>query len=915
MLRALLFSLVFTAQAWGETLELTNFQGLNNSADAAVIGDGQSQDLLNVEANKAGNGIRKRAGYAAFLTLSTAAPSVGSGVGIKNASGDECMIFASSGTVWRSINQSAPVQVTTITLTARLYCAPNNGVAYCFSSANDTPFTFDCNTYTAKLSNNYTNGKFSAFTPDRQVVAGSTSALNTLHFSKSGDFSDFRTGNAIVDAWNEDVGTAGDRVTGVFWINGRVIAFKEYAAVGFNCTDQFNCAAYNVTDRVGISNIEAAIQMPGELYFKGSDNEIYVTDGGPGSLTKISHAISSTTASLLTGKTRYSLLATKADWDQGNLTNNGAGAAVRSDIVTGSILPSSTSITETTGVQFASQTGSAFTSNLTTSAISGSVIITSSPFIVPNGDFERGDLGNWTCTTVNGSCTCAVGAGTKISGTYGAENYGSCNGVSGSNMAVHLLNTNDQTLATYSQAENVNGAQKTVDLTAYSTQTLKLRFRSTTVNNTCDIITSTFTAVSSASWRANTSDTCPAAGGSYGWIKLDDVKVNRYFSHYQSSAVFSFISRPFDMGVSTPVGGTFTASSTTPPGTSLSYRVRSATAAAGVWGTLASQTNLTRITENNRFYQYVSSFTTEVGTSTPRLDDVTVVAATTTTYITKCIEPGSGISAWGTLEVSGYRDGVSSFTFSNSTGTSCATLGLPLVNVTTGTTISIAVAPAYQIKVHFGLSSGTETARIDSIRVNWSEGAVAPPTYGAFWNDDLYWAVANDGTSNNRTLKYDLLYRQWYVFDLPMNAPFTFNNIMYFGGATNGKIYKYSNIDYSQAPSSDDGAVINAYYRTKEYGGADPFVENIYDRISLVAKKQSGGTMTSTWALNGGGTATGSYDVELSTGDNVVRRNYAFPAGRRGSFLNLKFSNNSTSPFEVLGVKVEFTPQTWRTLP
>ena len=148
-----------------------------------------------------------------------------------------------------------------------------------------------------------------------------------------------------------------------------------------------------------------------------------------------------------------------------------------------------------------------------------------------------------------------------------------------------------------------------------------------------------------------------------------------------------------------------------------------------------------------------------------------------------------------------------------------------------------------------------------------------------------------------------------------MNAPTTFNNIMYFGCTTCGKVYKYSNINYGSAPNSDDGTAINAYYKTKEYGGSAWDQENIYDKISLIARKQSGGTMTSTWSLNGGVTGIGNYSVALSTGDNVVRRNYQFPTGQRGSFLNLKFSEATTSPFEVLGVKVEFTPQAWRPLP
>lgn len=913
MLLSLLLSAFLTVPAAAESLEITNFRGLNNSADSTVIGDGQAQDLLNVEANKGGTGIRKRAGYATSLTVSTAAPSVTSIATIKNNSGSECTIAVASGTVYQSTNQGNPVQITTITTGARLFCSTNNGKAYCFPSSGsgtDKPFSYDCQTFTYMDTKNFPAGKFSAFMPDRQVVSGTTSSLNSLYFSKSGDFEDHRTGTDIGDAWVEDVGTAGDRVTGAFFLNGRIIAYKEYAIVGFNCTDQFNCPSYTISNTVGIANPEAVVEVNGKHYFKGSDNEFYVTDGAPGGLENISLTISSTTASLLTGKSRYSLFAAKANWDTGNLTASGAGAPIRSDIVVGSIMPSSTTIVDTTGFDFS--TGPVFSSLLTTASIRDSVSISSREFVIPNGDFETGAIAPWSCVTESGGCNCDT-SGLVIQGSYSGRLLASCSG-GGATTEIMLINALTHSTLTVLQSDSLSDlAVETFNITDYSTQPLKIRFHVTNAGNTCFMTSSTFTAISSITVRM---DMKSCSGGTVGYNGIDGIRVNNMFAtQNQSSETASYISRWFDMGVSTPIGGTLTGSSTTPAGTSLAYQVRSATAPTGIPTAWTTITNETRITEARRYYQYLSSFTTSVGTSTPRLNDVTLVAATSGSYITSCIQPGGTDIAWGTIEVSGFRTGLSSFTFQNSTGSNCNNVGSYFSNVTTGAAITIATAPAYQVKIIFHETSGTETARVDSLRVNWTEGAVAPPTYGTFWNDDIYWAVANAGTTNNRVIKLDLLYNEWYLFDIAANALSTFNNSMYFGCVSCGKIYKYSDINYSRAPSSDDGSSINAYYKTKDYSGADRYVENQYDKISLIAKDQASGSMTVAWALNGGQTGSGSYTVQLSTGDNAVRSNYQFPAGRRGTFSNLQFSNNSTSPFEVLGVRLEFTPQPWRPLP
>lgn len=900
MISLLLALLIGTA--WADSITINKFGGLNNATDSTVINDNQFQDALNVELNKAGTGVRKRDGYSSFLTVSGVAGSVDSVFDFKNSNGDECMIISSSGTVYRSINQTTAVSVTTITATARLYCSSSQGLGYCFASdASGDPFTYDCVTFTYRTANSYPDGKANAFSNDRQYVVGVAASPNTIFASQQGAYTTFTTGLLDTSGFTEDVATAGDKLTAIEYLNGRVIAFKEYSIIGYNIVDQFNVTGYSISDNVGVANPEAVVINEGRAYFKGSDNRFYVIDGSPGGIDIISLPISTTTASLLSGKTRYSIQTSKADFDAGNLSFAGAQSPMRSDIVVGSVLPSSVTFVDTSSANWVA---GSFDSRLSTRVLNGTLQISTAPFLVYNGGFETGTTTYWTCDA-SASATCLVTSGSPLVGTYSAVVTVGCSGVGSAN--VLLLDANNNTLATQSSGQTGG----TIDLTAYSTQTLKIRFSAGSGGNSSTLTSTTFTAISSVSWMATSGGDCPA-GGNFGFAKIDEVRMNRYFDINQSSDTRLFTSQTFNTAFSTPIGGPFTASSTTPAGTSLLYAVQSASSSSGVWTDWTSITNGNKINEVKQYYRYLSTFTTSVGTQTPVLKDVTLIAATSGQFVTQCIQPNP-ITAWGALEAVTLSSGTGSMSFAVSTGASCALAGGVWTAQSTGTTISVATASAVKIRTTFAIGSATDTARLYSITANWAEANVAPPSYSTYWDNGLYWSVADAGTTNNKMLKYDLLFGEWFLFDIPFNALHTFNNQMYGGCTTCGKVYKYSNIVRNQAPTSDDGANINAYFKTKDFS-ASPFIENNYETISLVATNQNAGTITNTWKINGG-QLSGNYSVSTSTGDNVVRSNYRFPAGKNGTFFNLNIGNNSTTPFEILGIRVDFSPLDWRVLP
>lgn len=898
----LLLSL-FLAFANAESIQMTQFGGTNNSVDAAAVGLIETPDALNVELNRSATGVRKRDGFASFLTGYSTYTTT-SLFAFKNQSGNECVLFTNGPHVFRSANNATAVALTTVTADARLYCGNSEGTAYCFTSSNDVPWSYDCTTRTDLKSLSYPNGKFNTFTQDRQLIAGTTDFPNRLFVSKSAAKTTFTPGNDAVDAWFEDIGTTGDRITFVTYLNGRVIVGKEYSIVGFNMTDQFNSVMYGISSDVGTIGPESLIQREGFLYLKGSDNEFYVLDGSPGGIKKISVEISSSTAGLLAGKVRYNIQTEKADWDAGTGLVNGARAAIRSDITVGSIEPSSVTLVDTSSADFQ---GGTVPSGLTITASTGSIQLSSAAFRIFDGDFADSST-YWTCTAAGGAtCTTSGGRGRVLS---------SCGGASPT-AVLRLLDAGTTVYTrTYSEDTGVLFG-KTVDLVALgiSTRALSATFQATGNANNAVLQSTTFTAISSFSFTGTGISDC-GGSGLFGWDTLDNVMVNRYFSLYQSSITpLTFFSQSFDMTLSTPVGGTFTVSSSAVAGTGLAFQVKSATSPSGEWTPWANITNEDRITQQRRYYAYLSTFTTSVGTASPRIDSVSIVAATSGTYVTQCIEPGPGITAWGTVDAAGSLSAGASVQFQISVGADCSSLGA-YVAQSTGTTIGAATSAALKFKIPFYVPSGTSTARIDSLTINWTEGTVASATYGAYWNNSLYWSVQNSTGGNNLLLKYDLINPSWWLFDVKAGPLLSFSNQLLFGSALPlGKVYRFSNINPRLVPTSDDGAAINAYWKSKNFTGSDSFVENGWEAVNTILKKQDGGSATITWQSNGGDSGTGSYSVGLSTGTNAVRSNHRVPTGTTGTFFSVKVGNNSTIPFELLGLRIDFTRKGYRPLP
>ena len=230
-------------------------------------------------------------------------------------------------------------------------------------------------------------------------------------------------------------------------------------------------------------------------------------------------------------------------------------------------------------------------------------------------------------------------------------------------------------------------------------------------------------------------------------------------------------------------------------------------------------------------------------------------------------------------------------------------------SVTNNATLSISTNVAVKIGWRSLLGSATDQAQVDACVLAWNEGTPSQPSWAVYDSikNAVYWTSTIDGASYaNRLLKYDRNLGQWYPLDIRAQAPRVINNTLYFGGASSGTWNTFGDVD------ADDGAAINAYWTSKDVGSDKPFQGKSFKSASVLSRNNGSGSLTGTWTLSNA--KTGSYTISLSTGAGIsyARSNYNIPFSSPQQFMKLKIGNNSSTPFEVLGIGIKWTIEPWK---
>ena len=902
-LLAILLALPVFAQEQG-AFNSACFLGLLDSDSPATLNSCKSPDLLNTESNLQGTAAVKRKGFAktADLTYSTA-PVTGSHSFI-DSSGNRKDIVCQDRVCLQSTNGNAFALFYTTGAAGitRWSWVDVGGIAYGGNNRYDKIIKYDGSSTSNPVG--MPQGSILELAQDRLVIGDISGSPNRVHYSSAGAYEQFTTGLNPEDSFFDEIGAPGDKIRGLKCIGGFCNIFKTSSITGCEVDNQYNtkCAVRSPT--IGTTDPGSIASAGSCLYFRAQDKNYWELCD---SFRPLSQGIPNFVRSQgggLSGGEITNTQTTQTDWNNGSQS---PASSWNTSAIPGSIFPSSITLVDTSSGDFVAGT---LPASLTTSAVVGSIQLSSSSFIVYNGDFETGTEIYWTFTT-GGGARAAVDTAYAITGTYGA--VVAVNSASGNiNAFVRILAENDAVLYSiaYSDVPSIlNGY--TIDLYALGLSTRSLKIQFNAINNTTGgeaiATSSTFTAISSITWQG-------VSDSIFGWGKLDNIKVNRYFSLYQSSATpVTFFSQQFNTGFSTPTGGPFSVSSATPAGTGLTYQMRSSANGSSGFTAWSTIVNGNRDVQTLQYHQYLSTFTTSVGTSTPRVDDVTIQAVTTGTFRTQCIQPGASITSWGILSCAQSLGGNGSEVFYATSAATCAALPTSAPTswqnqTSNNSTLATSTNTALYVGWRSLLGSTTDQAQIDACVLNWTEGTPVQPVWSVYDSikNAVYWtATINNAPSTNRLLKYDRNLNEWYPMDIPAQAPRMINNSLYFGGASSGTWNQYGLVD------ADLGQAINAYWTSKDIGSDKPFQEKDFQTLSLLSRNNGTGNMTATWTFSNA--ETGSAEVSLSTGTGIsyARSNYNLPKTSPQNFVKIRIGNNSTTPFEVLGLGVTWGVLDW----
>jgi hypothetical protein len=176
-----------------------------------------------------------------------------------------------------------------------------------------------------------------------------------------------------------------------------------------------------------------------------------------------------------------------------------------------------------------------------------------------------------------------------------------------------------------------------------------------------------------------------------------------------------------------------------------------------------------------------------------------------------------------------------------------------------------------------------------------------------YFNDAIWFAVSSGSSTstNNRIFYWDILNAAWLVYDIPVSGFQVENNALYFASPTGPYVYKFGGV------STDNGAAINSYWRSRSVLGTDPFVQNEFVQADFILGESST-TLTYTYTLDSSTSTVFSmtaYDSKAS----LIQRNFLLPVGKIGKYYDFTIGDNSSAQaWRMMGHKIHYNALNWR---
>lgn len=879
-----------------EQVGISGFKYLNNNDNSLTLDAEQASDLLNVDIRPGGKSVKKREGYGLYKDLGTS-QGVHGGHHFFDSTGNDVQIWGSSTSLFGIVADGTPTQlVSSATLNSTWDCTDTQGYAYCVDSGRDVYLRTDGSSIlwgTSPL------GTMVDATPERVIVSGVSGSANSIYFSESGVFTNFTPGITETSPFTEVIASPGSKITHIRYGCGKILWWKDQSFGYLTGSNQFDLSNTIVSDTVGTFDNTSAIDPGGSVWFRGQDGHIWKYDCS--ALTKESIDITPLVQTSGKRTSNYWTQTTQSDFNSGAVTLSSPSLHLSTAAISGSITVSSFTFVETTSADFNTGTSS----NVVSSSDRLLLEIRDSDFT--NSSFESWSGAcpdNFTCSgsiykgvTSNAANACTVYV-------WSGNNYsGMSSGTGGNkitNVYARLRRESDDAIVsttTFACPANCAGwSQKTVAVPSLQRESLSLEIAND--KNTKSLRTNGYSI-----W----------SGTATFYLRCDDnvgtiIDNTAYIDLIQggSSTITSgwYRSKTYDTLLSSSVFQTqygSIISSGTP-----AFGVYTATSTFGTWAlvTASSGTN----SYINRYVFYTSTFSKTGFSQSASLTDVTGISRSTGTYYS-AVHNAPNVTSWDTFSADqSLNDGTLTYYTRAALAPYTTLSATPTwVAQTNGGTVASSTGTYFQTRVDFGITAATQTPTLNDFTFNWYEGAASDQSYGTYFDNAIWFTVpyGSGQSTNNYIFKYDLINEGWTLYNFGTGGFASQNNKLYFGQVAGDNTFRYGGL------TSDNGAAITAFWKSKDYPGSDPFLQNAYDQIDTLWTQNTGQSATVTYTLDT--SSATAYTVNLSSpGYTIINHRKLLP-GKLGYTANWKFGDESaTSEWELLGFRFVFSPQPYR---
>lgn len=901
--RALLV-LFLAIPVYADQVASQSFKGINNNENALIIDPAYAQDLANVDVTPGGKSIKKRQGYGLYKTVNGTKGMHG-GYHFFDSTGNDVQVWGSSTAIFGIVADGSPVQlITSATVNSTWDCADTQGNAYCVDSSRDAYIKTNGATmqwFTTPL------GTMVEATPDRIAVAGVSATPSTIYISGSNAFTSFTAAPLPTDPFTEVIASPGSKITHLRWGCQKLLWWKDQSFGYFDFDDQYTASVKIVSDNVGTFDNTSAIDPGGKVWFRGQDGHIYSYDCS--GLQKESIEI--------TPLAQSSGRRTANSWAQTSQSDFSGGVGVPSvsvstTISVGDVVVSTFSRNEYTST---GQWSNGSVSNLSVGT-SSITLNTNNSGNITNPSFESAFTGNWYETCPGG---CAKQASVALNCTVNPQSgsaFAFC-GDGNHNPASSLwkfevidLSSNVLSSTDIPSQTDCTWRQITATDNADIGKRVRFRFKETTTSCHTPAQAEYFATSDSYIWGGSISFYYSGGNTSSSsniYLNIDNIQNG-------SSTINSgsFTSQIYDTGFTSATYGvqqfTYTANTSTP-----TFSIVTATApfSVSLWSQVATSTTSGGV--GNRYVRFVSTISvSNTDNAFSYISSFTIIAKSTGSYYS-AVNNAPNISAWNIVSMNDDTSAGGSLAYYVRASTGSFTVGssTPLwTSQTKNAQVNYATGTYMQVRADFSVTSATDNPKLSDFTFNWYEGNASDQAYGIYFDNAIWFSVAYGvGVSSNTYIfKRDLINDGWTIYSFGAGGMLVQNNHLFFGDvAATGQVFQYG------SGTSDNGNAISAYWKTKDFPGQDPFLENSYTQLDTYWARNANQNMTVAYTLNGS-TTSASYSVTLSsTTQGIIRNKKQFPTGVNGSTINLKFSDNSSSSaWELFLYRLGFTQSTYR---